>query len=121
MVKTKSGIYISYDVGFGANYAMPCTVFQRGAAVIRVGVSEAPYGYDMRIKSADREGLLREIGPVISRPKMLMTSLDIVAGMLDCPHHEPLHYHHDGCPAGCDDVELLEGYDTELKSNEVAT
>lgn len=22
-----------------------------------------------------------------------------ILGILDCPHHEPLHYHHDGCPA----------------------
>jgi hypothetical protein len=22
-----------------------------------------------------------------------------VCGMRDCPHEEPLHYHHDGCPA----------------------
>lgn len=25
----------------------------------------------------------------------------IVCGMLVCPHGEPLHFHHDGCPA-CD-------------------
>lgn len=25
----------------------------------------------------------------------------LVHGALDCPHREPLHYHHDGCPA-CD-------------------
>jgi len=23
----------------------------------------------------------------------------IVCGERDCPHHDPLHYHHDGCPA----------------------
>lgn len=23
----------------------------------------------------------------------------IFCGYRDCPHHEPLHYHHDGCPA----------------------
>ncbi|MEK6883772.1 MAG: hypothetical protein AABY22_29355 [Nanoarchaeota archaeon] len=23
----------------------------------------------------------------------------IICGYRDCPHHEPLHYHHDGCPA----------------------
>ncbi|MCK9371159.1 hypothetical protein M0R04_14705 [Candidatus Dojkabacteria bacterium] len=23
----------------------------------------------------------------------------IYCGYRDCPHHEPLHYHHDGCPA----------------------
>lgn len=23
----------------------------------------------------------------------------ITCGMKDCPHGEPLHYHHDGCPA----------------------
>jgi len=22
-------------------------------------------------------------------------------GVIECPHHEPLHFHHDGCPA-CD-------------------
>lgn len=25
----------------------------------------------------------------------------IVCGAIVCPHHEPLHFHHDGCPA-CD-------------------
>ena len=25
----------------------------------------------------------------------------IICGWRDCPHHEPLHYHHDGCPACC--------------------
>jgi hypothetical protein len=25
----------------------------------------------------------------------------LVCGTRDCPDHEPLHYHHDGCPA-CD-------------------
>jgi hypothetical protein len=23
----------------------------------------------------------------------------LVCGARDCPHREPLHYHHDGCPA----------------------
>ena len=23
----------------------------------------------------------------------------MVCGVILCPHHEPLHYHHDGCPA----------------------
>ena len=23
----------------------------------------------------------------------------LACGMRDCPHGEPLHYHHDGCPA----------------------
>ena len=23
----------------------------------------------------------------------------MACGMRDCPHSEPLHYHHDGCPA----------------------
>ena len=119
MVKTKSGIYISLETGFGSDYAMPCAVFQKGAAVVRVGVCDAPYGHEMRIVSADREGLLQELGPVLTHPELLTTSLDLIAGALDCPHHEPLHYHHDGCPAGCDEVEPLEGYDTEL--NEVAT
>lgn len=22
-------------------------------------------------------------------------------GMRDCPQHDPLHYHHDGCPSLC--------------------
>ena len=25
----------------------------------------------------------------------------LVCGSIVCPHHEPLHFHHDGCPA-CD-------------------
>jgi hypothetical protein len=25
----------------------------------------------------------------------------LLCGLRDCPHGEPLHYHHDGCPAGC--------------------
>ena len=24
----------------------------------------------------------------------------LICGYRDCPHHEPLHYHHDGCPRG---------------------
>jgi len=23
----------------------------------------------------------------------------IICGQIVCPHHEPLHFHHDGCPA----------------------
>lgn len=23
----------------------------------------------------------------------------MICGIRDCPHREPLHYHHDGCPA----------------------
>ncbi len=23
----------------------------------------------------------------------------VICGQRDCPHGEPLHYHHDGCPA----------------------
>lgn len=23
----------------------------------------------------------------------------MICGYRDCPYHEPLHYHHDGCPA----------------------
>lgn len=23
----------------------------------------------------------------------------LACAMRDCPHHEPLHHHHDGCPA----------------------
>lgn len=23
----------------------------------------------------------------------------MACGLRDCPHREPLHYHHDGCPA----------------------
>ena len=23
----------------------------------------------------------------------------LICGILECPHHEPLHFHHDGCPA----------------------
>ena len=30
----------------------------------------------------------------------------IYCGWKDCPHHEPLHYHHDGCPACIEDDEL---------------
>lgn len=26
-----------------------------------------------------------------------------ICGWRDCPHHEPLHYHHDGCPACIED------------------
>lgn len=29
----------------------------------------------------------------------------IVCGWIVCPHHEPLHFHHDGCPACCNDQE----------------
>lgn len=25
----------------------------------------------------------------------------MVCGIRDCPYGEPLHYHHDGCPAFC--------------------
>jgi hypothetical protein len=28
-----------------------------------------------------------------------------VCAMIDCPHGEPMHYHHDGCPA-CYDKEI---------------
>lgn len=27
----------------------------------------------------------------------------MVCGVRDCPHGEPLHYHHDGCPACYED------------------
>jgi len=27
-----------------------------------------------------------------------------LCGVLDCPHNEPLHYHHDGCPACTEDM-----------------
>lgn len=29
----------------------------------------------------------------------------MVCGMRDCPHEEPLHYHHDGCSACYEDEE----------------
>lgn len=33
----------------------------------------------------------------------------IYCGANDCPHSEPLHYHHDGCPACCfEDVNVGE-------------
>lgn len=120
MVKTKNGISISYETGYGPNHDLPCVVFQRGADVVSVVVKDRPYGHDVRFLSADRGGLLRELGPILSQPELLNTSLDMIAGALDCPHHEPLHYHHDGCPAGCDDVELLQGYDTELRGTHEA-
>lgn len=31
----------------------------------------------------------------------------LVCGERDCPHGEPLHYHHDGCPACVFDEELI--------------
>ena len=116
MIKTKGGIYVSFETGFGSDYDLPCVVFQRGAAVVRVGVRDAPYGYEMRIVAADREGLLSDLGCVIAEPEVLQSSLDLIAGALDCPHHEPMHYHHDGCPCVCEDVHFLEGYHTELKT-----
>lgn len=33
--------------------------------------------------------------PICDYPECIMCSVR------DCPHNEPLHYHHDGCPA-CD-------------------
>lgn len=108
MIKTKGGIYVSFETA--------CVVFQRGAAVVRVGVRDAPYGHEMRIVAADREGLLSDLACVIAEPEVLQSSLDLIAGALDCPHREPMHYHHDGCPRGCEDVDFLEGYHTELKT-----
>lgn len=32
----------------------------------------------------------------------------LICGYRDCPYQEPLHYHHDGCPA-CDMTESLDG------------
>lgn len=29
-------------------------------------------------------------------------------GSLGCPHSEPLHYHHDGCPARPEDLRLMD-------------
>jgi hypothetical protein len=29
---------------------------------------------------------------------------DMWKGVMDCPHNEPLHYHHDGCPCCSTDV-----------------
>lgn len=28
----------------------------------------------------------------------------LVCGIRDCPHGEPLHYHHDGCPSCYEDL-----------------
>lgn len=30
----------------------------------------------------------------------------IFCGYRDCPHSEPLHYHHDGCPCCCFEGEV---------------
>lgn len=32
----------------------------------------------------------------------------IVCAMIDCPHGEPFHYHHDGCPACHSDLDFIE-------------
>jgi len=29
----------------------------------------------------------------------MIEKICIICGWRDCPHKEPLHYHHDGCPA----------------------
>lgn len=33
----------------------------------------------------------------------------IVCGEIACPHGEPLHFHHDGCPACWDEETFLNG------------
>lgn len=46
-----------------------------------------------RIEKAMREGQLTD--------DILATCLDdecLICGFLLCPHHEALHFHHDGCP-----------------------
>lgn len=35
----------------------------------------------------------------------------IICGARDCPHGEPLHYHHDGCPACSEDERLVSDSD----------
>lgn len=36
-------------------------------------------------------------------------------GKIICPHGEPLHFHHDGCPA-CDSKAVVDGHDVKTFS-----
>jgi len=41
----------------------------------------------------------------------------MICGVRDCPHDEPLHYHHDGCPA-CYVEKKIEEMNDEYKRRE---
>ena len=40
----------------------------------------------------------------------------LLCGLILCPHHEPLHYHHDGCPA-CSQSETTVGKTTDREGS----
>jgi hypothetical protein len=42
----------------------------------------------------------------------------LICGVRDCPHGEPLHYHHDGCPACYFDEEFPKHSEEELDEME---
>ena len=107
--KTKSGILISFGRGLGFHTMMETVSFVRGSGSVILGYGPHPYGWGMIIQSVDCRlsdptvSLLPEIIGVLKDPSILQHLAPIdVAGIIDCPKNEPMHYHHDGCPA-CDD------------------
>jgi len=45
----------------------------------------------------------------------------IICGFRDCPHGEPLHYHHDGCPACINDDPLVQKAIKEVNKKFICT
>lgn len=72
----------------------------------RAGEDRGPEGVPL-MTQADAIALLREMTGSVSMTEQQCTGETatcpveecMVCAIRDCPDHEPLHYHHDGCPA----------------------
>jgi len=98
--KSEGGILISHGRGFGSDRDMETFLFCRGNERVLLGYSQGTNGWELHIQSEGE--LLKEISGVLKDPAMLEGLVPIdIAGIIDCPKGEPMHYHHDGCPALC--------------------
>lgn len=48
-----------------------------------------------------REELARSHGVSVGDYSACRAYECLICGIVACPHREPLHFHHDGCPADC--------------------
>jgi hypothetical protein len=84
---------------------------QGESALAEVRVTTAAFateGERLGLESANADGdyisvIEREREEAMSHPTDCNVDECIDCGIRDCRFHEPLHYHHDGCPMGCSD------------------
>ncbi len=107
---TNSGITVALGEDFDGNERVRTVRFTRGREEVLIGINNIFGGSSFRVLviNAISYKLMSEVACVLGSSEGALDGLTAqdIAGIIDCRKNEPLHYHHDGCPAFCDESPL---------------